>query len=227
MSPGASKRMTPGPVTAPATSVEPRITRDTCRAMISSLPTPFWTLATEPSTKMPAAALIAASVNEDFVATMPRSHGGIEAASVRACTRAVSSARPVMRRPCALIASTCSVDASSAHTSTSGAAARRAAKRPPIAPQPTTQTRRVMRPAPIARSQQPLAGSTPEMPSPPTHCPSSQIGRAPASREQRERQRGGDAIEVTGELHPDVFAGELERGRCRRRRGGEERGGRR
>ena len=60
----------------------PRITRSTCAAIVSSLPSPFWTVATQPSANACAVAAIAASVCIAFVATMPKSHGGIAAASL-------------------------------------------------------------------------------------------------------------------------------------------------
>ena len=67
-----------------------------------------------------AGALIAAAVTVPLVARIPSAQGGISAASVRACTVAVSSAWPVIRRPSPLIAATCSAEASNAHTSTLG-----------------------------------------------------------------------------------------------------------
>ncbi len=64
------------------------MTRSTCPAIVSSLPSPFWTVATQPSAKACAVAAIAGSVCIAFVATMPKSHGG----SVRGV--AVARGRP-------------------------------------------------------------------------------------------------------------------------------------
>ena len=83
----------------PAGKVVPRITRGTCWAISSSLPTPFCTLQTAPSAKIADAAAIAEAVCIDLVATMPKSQGGISPASVRAWTGATISARPVSRSP--------------------------------------------------------------------------------------------------------------------------------
>ena len=60
----------------------PRITRSTCPAIVSSLPSPFCTVATQPSANACAVAAIAGSVCIAFVATMPKSHEGIAAASL-------------------------------------------------------------------------------------------------------------------------------------------------
>ena len=109
----------------------------TCAAIVSSLPTPFWTDATAPSAKACAVAAIAASVCIAFVATIPKSHAGSSAASLVARSRvACTSPAPVRRRPRSLIAATCASARSYAHTSTSSRDARFAAKRLPTAPQP-------------------------------------------------------------------------------------------
>ena len=64
----------------------PRITRSTCAASVSSLPTPFITDATAPrSAKACAVAAIAASACIAFVATIPKSQAGSSAASDVAC----------------------------------------------------------------------------------------------------------------------------------------------
>ena len=110
--PGPSMLITPGAVRWPAGRHTPRITRDTCPAMISSLPIPFCTEQTAASASDGAVAAIAAPVNIDLVATIPSSQRGISRASVRACTRAVSSTWPVSRNPSRLIASTCSAETS-------------------------------------------------------------------------------------------------------------------
>ncbi len=54
----------------------PRITRSTCWAIASSLPSPFCTDATQPPAKACAVASAAADVCIAFVATIPKSHGG-------------------------------------------------------------------------------------------------------------------------------------------------------
>src|SRR6266542_3289925 len=59
-------------------------------------------------------------------------------AAVVARTRPTRSPAPESRRPCSLIASTCSTQRSYAQTSTSSSCARLAAKIEPTAPQPTT-----------------------------------------------------------------------------------------
>ena len=94
----------------------------------------------QPSANACAVAATAADVCIAFVATMPKSHGGSSLASVVARTRPTSSPAPESRRPCALIASTCSRARSYAQTSTSSSCARFAANSEPTAPQPTTQT---------------------------------------------------------------------------------------
>ena len=94
---------TPGAVSLPAGNVVPRITRSTCRASTSSLPIPFWTVATEPSANACAVAAIAASVCIALVATIPKSHCGSSAASAVARTLPVTSPAPVRRSPSRLI----------------------------------------------------------------------------------------------------------------------------
>ena len=79
----------------------------------------FATAARAPST--------AARVDGALVATTPKSHAGRSLPSVRACTLATKSASPVTRNPRAFIASTCSAQGSTAHTSTPGTRARCAA----------------------------------------------------------------------------------------------------
>ena len=129
------------------------MTRATCGAIPSSLPTPFCTEATAPSANACAVAAIAASVCIAFVATIPNSHGGSSAASVVArIPVACTSPAPVSRSPFALIASTCSRARSYAHTSTSSSEARLAANSDPTAPQPTMQT---LTPALRSRSSRP------------------------------------------------------------------------
>ena len=88
MSPFTSHWTTPGSTIFPAGNVVPRITRSTCAASVSSLPIPFWTVATQPSANACAVAAIAGSVCIAFVATMPKSQGGSSAAS------AVARGRP-------------------------------------------------------------------------------------------------------------------------------------
>ena len=81
VSPLTSHCTTPGSRIFPAGKVVPRITRATCGAIPSSLPTPFWTEATAPSANACAVAAIAASVCIAFVATIPNSQAGSSAAS--------------------------------------------------------------------------------------------------------------------------------------------------
>ena len=98
VSPAVSISTTPGATTWPAGNVVPRITRATCSAITSSLPTPFCTLQTAPSAKRWAVAAIAGAVNIDFVATIPNSHGGIcggigaRVQAARGCRRGRSGA---------------------------------------------------------------------------------------------------------------------------------------
>ena len=139
VSPFTSHCTTPGSTIFPAGNVVPRITRSTWRASVSSLPSPFWTVATQPSANACAVAAIAGSVCMAFVTTIPKSHGGSSAASVVARGRPTTSPAPVSRSPCSLIASTCSRETSYAHTSTSSSVARFAANSEPTAPQPTMQ----------------------------------------------------------------------------------------
>ena len=140
VSPLTSHCTTPGSRIFPAGNVVPRITRATCGASASSLPTPFWTEATAPSAKACAVAAIAASVCIAFVATIPKSHAGSSDASLVArMPVACTSPAPVSRRPRSLIASTCAWARSYAQTSTSSSEARFAAKSDPTAPQPTMQ----------------------------------------------------------------------------------------
>jgi len=84
------------------------MTRGAYSAMISSLPTPFCTEQTAPSSKTGATAAIAGRVCRVFVATMPNSQGGISPASQRASMRVTKSLAPVRRRPFLSMASTCS-----------------------------------------------------------------------------------------------------------------------
>ena len=90
VSPGASKRTTPGSTIAPAGRIVPRMTRGTGSAMTSSLPSPFCTLATAASAKTSAPAATAARVCSALVATMPKSQGGTSVGSVVAWTGAVN-----------------------------------------------------------------------------------------------------------------------------------------
>ena len=141
MSPFTSHCTTPGSRIFPAGKVVPRITRATCGAIPSSLPTPFWTDATAPSANACAVAAIAASVCIAFVATIPKSQAGSSAASVVArIPVACTSPAPVSRSPRSLIASTCACARSYAQTSTSSSEARLAANSEPTAPHPTTHT---------------------------------------------------------------------------------------
>ena len=119
----------------------PRMTRGTSSAITSSLPSPFCTLTTAASARAVRAPSTAARVCSALVATRPKSHAGRSRPSVLARTSAVKSASPVTRRPRDPIASTCSAQGSTAHTSTPGTRARCAAYRLPIAPQPMTATR--------------------------------------------------------------------------------------
>ena len=68
------------------------------------MPRPFWTVATQPSANACAVAAIAGSVCIAFVATMPKSHGGIALASAVACGCPTTSPAPESRRPSRLIA---------------------------------------------------------------------------------------------------------------------------
>ena len=100
VSPLTSHCTTPGSRIFPAGKVVPRITRATCGAIASSLPTPFWTEATAPSANACAVAAIAASVCIAFVATIPKSHAGSSDASLVArMPVACTSPAPVRRRP--------------------------------------------------------------------------------------------------------------------------------
>ncbi len=140
VSPFTSHCTWPGATIFPAGNVVPRITFPTCSASASSFPSPFCTVATQPSAKACAVAAIAELVCIAFVATMPKSHGGSSAASAVARRRPTTSPAPERRRPFALIASTCSRDRSYAQTSTSGTRARFAAKSEPTAPHPMIAT---------------------------------------------------------------------------------------
>ena len=79
----------------------PRITRSTCAASTSSLPSPFCTVATQPSANACAVASIAGSVCIAFVATMPKSQAGSSAASVVAREPAEHLARAGQPQPVA------------------------------------------------------------------------------------------------------------------------------
>ena len=118
----------------------PRITRSTCSAIASSLPSPFCTDATHPSANACAVAAIAAAVCIAFVATMPKSHGGIPAASLVAAWTPDDVAGA--GEPQAVAVDRVDVHSlrSNAQTSTSSSSARFAANSDPTAPQPTTQT---------------------------------------------------------------------------------------
>ncbi len=70
--------------------------------------------------------------------TMPKSQGGIAAASLVARGCPTTSPAPESRSPPRLIAATCSSLRSNAHTSTSSSSDRFAANSDPTAPQPTT-----------------------------------------------------------------------------------------
>ena len=139
VSPCTSHCTCPGSRSLPAGNVVPRMTRSTCAASVSSLPSPFWTVATQPSANACAVAAIADSVCIAFVATMPKSHGGIAAALAVAFGCPTTSPAPVSRSPSRLIAATWSSLRSNAHTSTSSRHARFAAKSDPTAPHPMTQ----------------------------------------------------------------------------------------
>ena len=112
VSPLTSHWTWPGPTIRPAGKVVPRITRSTCPAITSSFPTPFCTEHTEPSANARAEAAIAGSVCIDFVATIPKSQAGSSAASVVARTAPTTSPAPESRRPCSLMACTCSASRS-------------------------------------------------------------------------------------------------------------------
>ena len=148
VSPLTSHCTTPGSSSLPAGNVVPRITRSTCAASVSSLPTPFITDATAPSANACAVAAIAASACIAFVATIPKSHGGSSPGSDVAFGRPTTSPAPVNCNPFFLIASTCALFRSNAHTSTSSSVARFAANSEPTAPQPTTQILMSLPPSP-------------------------------------------------------------------------------
>ena len=128
--------------------------------------------------------------------------------------RGEARARPVTRRPCASMASTWAAYGSTAQTSTSSRRARWAAYRLPIAPQPTTQTRTVMRARPgrSAASSAHRNGAGPPTPRPATTRPSTRTGRPPDSAETRYGQQ------VVGRGKPlgQVAAGCVEQGGRRR-----------
>ena len=102
MSPFTSHCTCPGSRIRPAGKVVPRITRSTCAAIASSLPTPFCTEATLPSANAWAVASIAAAVCMHFVATIPKSQAGSSAASVVARRRPVDLARAGEPQPVAV-----------------------------------------------------------------------------------------------------------------------------
>ena len=139
VSPLTSHCTTPGSSSLPAGKVVPRITRSTCSESVSSFPTPFITDATAPAENTSAVAEIAAAACIAFVATIPKSHGGIAAGSLVAFGRPTISPAPVNCKPLFLIASICASFKSNAHTSTSASVARLAANSEPTAPHPTTQ----------------------------------------------------------------------------------------
>ena len=149
VSPLTSHWTTPGSSTFPAGNVVPRMTRATCAARVSSFPTPFMTLATAPPANACAVAAIAPSACMAFVATMPNSHAGSSAGSLVARGRPTTSPAPINCKPFSLIASTCGLFRSNAHTSTSSSVARFAANSEPTAPHPTTQI--LMRLLPTSR----------------------------------------------------------------------------
>ena len=74
-----------------------------------------------------------------FVATIPNAQAGISAGSLVARGRPATSPAPISCKPFRLIASTCALFRSNAHTSTSSRVARFAANSEPTAPHPTTQ----------------------------------------------------------------------------------------
>src|SRR4029079_6273638 len=67
VSPLTSHWTWPGAMILPAGNVVPRMTRSACSAIASSLPSPFWTVATQPSLNAGAVAAIAADVCIAFV----------------------------------------------------------------------------------------------------------------------------------------------------------------
>jgi hypothetical protein len=107
VSPFTSHCTCPGSTMRPAGNVVPRITRSTCSAIASSLPTPFCTEQTEPSANACATAAMAASVCMLFVATIPKPQGGSSEASLVARRHASSSPAPEILRPPSLMARTC------------------------------------------------------------------------------------------------------------------------
>ena len=99
VSPLTSHCTTPGEQDLPAGNVVPRITRATCRAIASSLPTPFCTDATAPSEKAWAVAATAPSVCIAFVATIPKSQAGSSDGSAVARTDPTTSPAPSVADP--------------------------------------------------------------------------------------------------------------------------------
>ena len=93
VSPLTSHCTWPGSRIFPAGNVVPRITRSTCSAIASSLPTPFWTETTAPSANACATAAHRRAGVHAFVATIPKSHAGSSAGSLVARRRPTDLAR--------------------------------------------------------------------------------------------------------------------------------------
>src|SRR5262245_12705300 len=112
-----------------------------CERTTSSAPIPLRTVTTVASENRPARARAAGSSPEAFVATIATSNAGSASGSSLAVTRAWWSDLPVTRSPCSFSASACSRRRVS--TETSHTRARCPAKRLPITPAPTMQTRSI------------------------------------------------------------------------------------
>src|SRR5918992_5957619 len=117
------------------------IGHDPCSRTISSAPSPFRTVATVACGKRPSSAFAAGRSPAAFVATIARSNGSRASGSLAAVTRACRSLLPLTRRPSRFSASACSRRRVS--TETSHTWARCPAKRLPITPAPTMQTRSI------------------------------------------------------------------------------------
>src|SRR4029078_11741726 len=129
----------PGSTYAPAFIVTPRMTLALePESSASALPMPFWSVT---STGFPASIgrnrASAATVILDLIRKIPPSNAASFSAVGSAVARilAVRALLPMMRRPLALMASTCSAFVSSTVTLAADESA--AAKSPPMAPQPT------------------------------------------------------------------------------------------
>ena len=139
VSPFTSHCTCPGSSSFPAGNVVPRMTRSTCCAIVSSLPRPFWTVATKPSEKACAVAAIAGSVCIAFVATIPKSHarqlGGVarRARMARDVSRARKPQAVAVDRVDVILREVVGPDLASSSSD------RFAANSDPTAPVPTTQ----------------------------------------------------------------------------------------